>query len=516
MARLRTRREVVVADGAEIVDDSVAVLEGQHVARRFREVEVELLDGDERTLRRLEKQLRKAGARPSARSSPSSTARSTSWVLPRRRRARRARRRSRRLATLSRATTERCSRTTRARAAATIPRISTSFASRRGGCGPSCAPRGRSWTRDWAESLREELGWLGGHLGPARDLDVMLGRFRAEVGSLGADGEGAAGLLEALEDERAAAYRDVGETLQGDRYYALLDRLEAAGSPPPSGEETPLAKIFDHETKRMRRKFDDLGDDPEDDALHEARIGVKRARYAADLAAHELGQAGEHFVSIAKKLQDILGDHQDAVVAQTRIRDWAAANSPASGFAAGRLVQLERDRMAAARARLARRVAQARPGCAQGGLLTRSSARRAASSSEAAGTAATVLVVHRPGTTTGRFPKGKAEPGESDEDCAVREVEEETGLRCSLGRELPATEYIGPKQRPKKVRYWEMEIVGGSLRFEHEVDDARWLAPGEAASLLSYARDVDVLRAAVERETRRERLTPRTGVHAAR
>ena len=100
----------------------------------------------------------------------------------------------------------------------------------------------------------------------------------------------------------------------------------------------------------MRRKFDDLGEDPQDDALHEARIGVKRARYAADLAAHELGQAGERFVSIAKKLQDILGDHQDAVVAQTRIRDWAAANDSAgAAFAAGRLVQLERDRMAAAR-----------------------------------------------------------------------------------------------------------------------------------------------------------------------
>ena len=79
----------------------------------------------------------------------------------------------------------------------------------------------------------------------------------------------------------------------------------------------------------MRRKFDGLGEDPEDEALHEARKGVKRARYAADLAAHELGRPGERFVAVAKKLQDILGDHQDAVVAQTRIRDWAAANDSA-------------------------------------------------------------------------------------------------------------------------------------------------------------------------------------------
>ena len=62
VARLRTRREGVRAQGAEIVDDNVSVLEGQRVARRFREVEVELLEGDERTLRRLEKELRRAGA----------------------------------------------------------------------------------------------------------------------------------------------------------------------------------------------------------------------------------------------------------------------------------------------------------------------------------------------------------------------------------------------------------------------------------------------------------------------
>ena len=78
VARLRTRREVVLAQGAEIVDDSVAVLEGQRVSRRFREVEVELIDGDEKALRRLAKELRKAGAHETGGArSRSSTARST-------------------------------------------------------------------------------------------------------------------------------------------------------------------------------------------------------------------------------------------------------------------------------------------------------------------------------------------------------------------------------------------------------------------------------------------------------
>jgi CHAD domain-containing protein len=101
----------------------------------------------------------------------------------------------------------------------------------------------------------------------------------------------------------------------------------------------------------MRRTFEALGSEPEDDALHASRISVKRARYAADLAAHELGRPGARFVALAKQLQDILGDHQDAVVAQARIRDWtASSDDPRAQFAAGRLVQLERDRMAAARA----------------------------------------------------------------------------------------------------------------------------------------------------------------------
>ena len=99
----------------------------------------------------------------------------------------------------------------------------------------------------------------------------------------------------------------------------------------------------------MRRAFAALGDDPADNDLHAARIRVKRARYAADLAAHELGGRGAAFVTAAKRMQDVLGDHQDAVVAEERIRIWLEA-APGSAFAAGRLVQLERDRRAEARA----------------------------------------------------------------------------------------------------------------------------------------------------------------------
>ena len=350
VARLRTRREGILAEGAEIVDDSVAVLEGQHVSRRFREVEVELLDGDERTLRRLEKELRKAGAK------------ATGEMRPK----------------LYRALDLAGALDTRKSTKKTPPgeALGIAFESEyrdllahdpgtRRGDDPEdlhqlrvAIRRLRAFLRaarplvdrEWGESLRSELGWLGGHLGPARDLDVMLERFRFEIEGLGEDGEGAAGFLEALEEERAAAYRDVAETLDGDRYYALLDRVEAAARPPLSGDDRALAKIFAKEASKMRKAFEALSDDSPDADLHEARIKVKHARYAADLASHELGDDAAKFVSVAKQMQDLLGAHQDAVVAQSRIRDWAASSfTPDSGFAAGQLVQLERDRMAEAR-----------------------------------------------------------------------------------------------------------------------------------------------------------------------
>jgi 8-oxo-dGTP pyrophosphatase MutT (NUDIX family) len=106
-----------------------------------------------------------------------------------------------------------------------------------------------------------------------------------------------------------------------------------------------------------------------------------------------------------------------------------------------------------------------------------------------------VLVVHRPQYDDWSFPKGKCEPDESDEACAVREVEEETGLVCALEGELPSTSYRDSKGRLKEVRYWRLRVTGGSLEFAHEVDAARWVPVGEARRLLTYHRDLDVLRA---------------------
>jgi 8-oxo-dGTP pyrophosphatase MutT (NUDIX family) len=104
-----------------------------------------------------------------------------------------------------------------------------------------------------------------------------------------------------------------------------------------------------------------------------------------------------------------------------------------------------------------------------------------------------VLVVHRPRYDDWSFPKGKLKPEESDEECALREVAEETGLVCELGEELASSEYEDASGRPKRVRYWLMRPVGGRLEFHHEVDDARWVSLEDARRLLSYARDRGLL-----------------------
>lgn len=106
-----------------------------------------------------------------------------------------------------------------------------------------------------------------------------------------------------------------------------------------------------------------------------------------------------------------------------------------------------------------------------------------------------ILVVHRPAYDDWSFPKGKLEEGEREEDAAIREVEEETGLRCRLDHEVATVRYRDARGRPKTVRYWQMTPVGGVLAAANEIDIARFVPLTEAAALLTYARDRELLAA---------------------
>lgn len=334
IARLRTRREGVRADGAEIVHDTVAVLDHQRVTRSFEELEVELLDGDEKTLRRLEKALRRAGAadgesrpkvfqaldldfQPEPAESPDDD--SASGRL-------------------------------RARLREQAERLLAHDPGTRLGTDPEELHQLRVATRrlraflragrdlldqDWAEPLRQELRWLGSSLGPVRDLDVLIERLDAEVRSLGDDEAQGRKLVRTLERSRRSARRRLLAALESERYFALLDALEQPFA--TVADEPTLAEIHAGEHRRLRRAVKALASDSPDEELHAVRIRVKRARYAAEL------EGDAEYVGAAKRLQDVLGEHQDAVVAGSELRA-LAARMPDTVLAAGRLIEREQAR----------------------------------------------------------------------------------------------------------------------------------------------------------------------------
>ena len=146
---------------------------------------------------------------------------------------------------------------------------------------------------EWSQPLRDELKWLGGELGPARDLDVLLEHLRAEAAALGEDEAAFAEVLQKLEAQRADARDRLLAALAGDRYHALLEALDAASRAPHARAlDAPLDELAAAEFKRLAKAVKRLGDDPTDEALHNVRIKGKRARYAAELAEPVVGEAG--------------------------------------------------------------------------------------------------------------------------------------------------------------------------------------------------------------------------------
>ena len=103
-----------------------------------------------------------------------------------------------------------------------------------------------------------------------------------------------------------------------------------------------------------------------------------------------------------------------------------------------------------------------------------------------------VAVIHRVPHGDWSLPKGKREVGETDEACALREVEEETGLRCALGRALGTTRYR-VEGAPKAVRWFAMEPLDGELLAGDGVDEARWVTLDEARTLLTHRRDRELV-----------------------
>jgi CHAD domain-containing protein len=205
---------------------------------------------------------------------------------------------------------------------------------------------GRELVASDTAELDERLKELGRILGEVRDLDVLLARLDAEAAELGGeDAKRAASLLAALRTERSGSRSRLLGALRSDEYLALLDdTARTIDELEPSGSVATLDELTDKAAAKLRKAVRKLPEEPANEELHAVRKKGKRARYAGELAGRE------RLVKRAKKLQDVLGEHQDAVVAAERLRELAAGAESDRALVAGRLVEREEERRLEARA----------------------------------------------------------------------------------------------------------------------------------------------------------------------
>ena len=211
-------------------------------------------------------------------------------------------------------------------------------------------PRDRAVAREPLTPLAAELKWLARLLGPVRDLDVLIERLRGDVLELDDDraaGEAARrharGAARAFARQRCSRRSGrSGTSSCSNLFESAVSDLAEASSTVPAGEIAGASS-------RARPAAEQLAPDPTDSELHALRIDAKRARYAAELVA--TGAASKpllRYLDALKELQDVVGEHQDAVVAETTLRKLARAQT---ALAAGRLIDRERLRRAEQRDR---------------------------------------------------------------------------------------------------------------------------------------------------------------------
>jgi CHAD domain-containing protein len=199
------------------------------------------------------------------------------------------------------------------------------------------------------DELQRELRWLADLLGPVRDLDVLIEHLRARVEELDDDRADGEVIVSALEARRAQARDALLAGLDSERYPALLARFRTEVATLAPNDVDRLRALAAREYRRLARARDELGLEAASEDLHRLRIKAKRTRYAAELAAGAGAKKLAQLADAAKRVQDTIGVHQDAVVAEQQLRQ---VSTPKSRIAAGRIVEHERERRRDARAKL--------------------------------------------------------------------------------------------------------------------------------------------------------------------
>ena len=208
---------------------------------------------------------------------------------------------------------------------------------------------------EWVEGLRNELKWIGGEIGRLRDADVLTERLLAQGAEVpSSDANDVHTLLRHLAEQRERHRASALDALRSERYVHLIDGLVSAAHAPRLRPELAddraragARRLVRRQWRHLRRQVKALPDDPTDAELHRVRKRAKRARYAAEAVTPVVGDKAARFAEAVEDLQKLLGDHQDAVVAEAWLRS-AAADVPDACLAAGELVarqQTEREHL---------------------------------------------------------------------------------------------------------------------------------------------------------------------------
>ncbi len=203
---------------------------------------------------------------------------------------------------------------------------------------------------DYYDVLDVELRWLGTETGPARDLEVLQANLEPVVAALDEDEGGGLAILSVVRADQEVARRRVIEALLSERFSVLLEVFRSATVAPAAvvGDESPQS-IARGQVERLWKARRRLGDDPTDTALHAIRIKVKRTRYAVEVLVGRDAEEAKELTKALRNLQDLIGVHQDAHVAEERIRAYAV---PGADLAAGRIIERERSIRVKVRQRL--------------------------------------------------------------------------------------------------------------------------------------------------------------------
>jgi CHAD domain-containing protein len=348
-----TRRRVVVLAAnepvAELVDDAVEVREAPTGACRFRQIEIEARgDAGTKTVRDLGKSLRAAGA-PAAEGQTKMERALGGRPGP-----------EIEVPGVKKGST--IGELVRAAIAEPVVSLISHDPGVRLDLGPEDVHRARVATRrlrsnlrtfsdwldaEWATGLRAQLGWLADDLGAVRDADVMLARLQGQVESLNDDDRKAAGsLLERLTSARTEARKRLLASISEERYGELVDRLvQAAREPRLRGAtEVPaegVAQVVEEPWIKLRRAVGRADGSAGPAQLHKVRIRAKRARYAAEAVQPAFGSRAKSFATAVANLQDVLGEHHDAVVLEGWLREAAARARARQAFVAGELAALQ-------------------------------------------------------------------------------------------------------------------------------------------------------------------------------